>query len=263
MAPGQRHSSPGAPSPFPPAFDTLLPCPVPAPLIPARRSLIVSCEQGDDSYLDLIGDTAGVAAVGGYKIGAVPALTWGLPQAVERARRFTDKPLIYDHQKAGADIPDTAAAFCAAVAAGGLDSVIVMPHSGPATQRALIGAARGNGLYIIAGGCMTHNDFLRGDGGYLADDTPERAFDEAAGLGVEAFVVPATRPDFIARLDSRLEARGVRPCYYSPGFLTQGGDRSALAAAPQRDWHVIVGRYIYQAGDYQKAAEQAAEALFG
>ena len=231
-------------------------------LIRAHRSLIVSCEHGGDSYLDVIRDTADVAVIGGYKIGAVPALTWGLPLAVERARRFTDKPLIYDHQKAGADIPDTAAAFCAAVAAGGLDAVIVMPHSGPATQRALIKAAHQNHLYTIAGGYMTHSDFLYGDGGYLADDTPERAFNEAAGQGVEAFVVPATRPDFVARLDSRLEILGVKPCYYSPGFLTQSGDRSALAAAPHRDWHVIVGRYIYRAKDYQKAAEQAAETLF-
>ena len=225
--------------------------------------MIVSCDQGDDSYLDLIRDTADIASVGGYKIGAVPAMTWGLRQAVEQARRFTGKPLIYDHQKAGADIPDTAAAFCAAVAAGGLDAVIIMPHSGPATQRALIGAAGENGLSVIAGGYMTHSDFLHSAGGYLADDTPERAFDEAAGLGVEAFVVPATRPDFITRLDRRFEDRGLKPCYYSPGFLTQGGDGSALAAAPHRDWHVIVGRYIHQAKDYQKAAEQAAATLFG
>ena len=237
--------------------------PLPAPLIPSHRSLIVSCDQSGDSYLDVIRDTADVAAVGGYKIGAVPALTWGLPHAVERARCFTDKPLIYDHQKAGADIPDTAAAFCAAVAAGGLDAVIVMPHSGPATQRALIKAARQNSLYPIAGGYMTHSDFLCSAGGYLADDTPERAFNEAAGQGVEAFVVPATRPHFVALLDRQLEALGVKPCYYSPGFLTQGGDSNALAAAPHRDWHAIVGRYIHQAKDYQKAAEKAAEALFG
>ena len=41
-----------------------------------------------------------------YKVGLSLALDCGLPKVVEIAREYTDKPIIYDHLKAGTDIPE-------------------------------------------------------------------------------------------------------------------------------------------------------------
>ena len=51
-----------------------------------------------------------------------------------------------------------------------------------------------------------------------------------------------------------LEARGIKPIFYSPGLIAQGGNitESAKAAGPR--WHAIVGRGIYQESDMKKAA---------
>src|SRR5262245_26897269 len=137
--------------------------------IQRERGIIPACDVSPAAFESLLAATADMAHVTGYKVGAMLGLTLGLPAVVNIARRYTTKLLIYDHQKAGTDIPDTATAFAATLRDAGIDAAILFPMSGPTTERAWIEACQTAGLRVIVGAHMTHPQFLVSEGGYIAD----------------------------------------------------------------------------------------------
>lgn len=223
-------------------------------IIKDYKSIIPACDVNKDKYEEIIRETHKIPEVGAYKISASLALSVGLPRLVDIARRYTEKPLIYDHQKAGTDIPKTGKEFTATVKKCGINAIIIFPLSGPKTQTAWIQSAQEVDLPVIAGGHMTHEGFLRTDGGYIDDDAIEKMYTNSAFLGVTDYVVPGNKPDVIKRIRSVLLANKIEPVFYAPGFISQGGSISeaALVAGPR--WHAIVGRAIYESRDIKKAA---------
>jgi orotidine-5'-phosphate decarboxylase len=176
--------------------------------------------------------------VHGYKLGFSVGLTHGLPRAVELIRKHSDKPVIYDHQKAATDIPATGKLFASVMTAAGIDEVILFPQAGPVTLRAWIEALHERGRKVIVGGAMTH-------AGYL-DAAPERMYGIAREAGVRAFVMPLTKPGIA---QAAAEAAGVTPEMevYSPGYGSQGGDPARFPFFQHH--HVIVGRALLGAED--------------
>ena len=101
------------------------------------RSVIPACDvETLEQFEELVRQTANVEGIGGYKVGFELGLGFGLPAVVEAVRRHTDKPVIYDHQKAGTDIPDTGKGFARVVKRAGVDTIILFPQAGPETERA-------------------------------------------------------------------------------------------------------------------------------
>jgi len=231
------------------------------PIIESRNSLIPACDTADiNTFERLVVQTHDLEGVGGYKVGFMLALTHGLPKVVETARKHTDKPLIYDHQKAATDIPDTAKEFMAANKNAGINSVILFPHTGPETERAWIYRGIENGLGIIVGGIMTHPAYLASEGGFMLDEGAKKIYGIAARAGVTNFVVPGTKPEIVKEIREKLEAHNISPVFYLPGFGAQGSDVGKVELALDgASWHPIVGRQIINTkdGDYRKAAEQA------
>jgi len=230
-------------------------------LIPNERSIIPACDVTARHYEDLVKATAEVEGISAYKVGFVLALSIGLPKAVAIARKYTNKPIIYDHQKAGTDIPDTGKRFMKVCSDAEINSVILFPQAGPETERAWIEAAKEYNLEVIVGGLMTHKAFNQSDGGWIRDDAVEEIYLNAAALGVDQFVVPGTKPEAIQKIRTLLEAEGVKPTFYSPGIGAQGGDIQAGLEATGGRWHPIVGRAIYEAEDMAKAAQDLIDEL--
>jgi len=223
-------------------------------IIASDRSLIPACDVDADRFEELIQATHDLPQIGGYKISAELAITLGLPTVVRIARKYTDKPLIYDHQKAGNDIPDTGKNFAARVKASGISALIIFPFTGPETQTIWTQSAQQINLPIILGGHMTHDRFLASEGGYIADSSIERIYQLGALHRLTDFVVPGNKPDVISRLRRLLLEHGVDPIFYAPGFVAQGGTITDAAAAAGPRWHAIIGRAIYGATDMRKAA---------
>ena len=223
-------------------------------IIQRERSIIPACDVPLDLYERIVRDTADVDGVGAYKVGFELGLGYGLPRVVELTRKYNGKPIIYDHQKAGTDIPDTGKNFARTMKNAGVDAVIFFPQSGPETEKAWIEAAFEQDLGVIIGGLMTHPRYVRSEGGYLADEATMEMYLNAAELGVSDFVVPGNRPDDIRRIRETLEQRGVSPTFYAPGFVAQGGSISDATKVAGNSWHAIVGRGIYKAQDIRKAA---------
>ncbi len=231
-------------------------------IIKLRRSIIPSCDVDSLKKLrELVTATHDVEGVGGYKIGFELVILAGMNEVVKTIREVSNLPVIYDHQKAGTDIPEMGSHFMNACKRSGADAVIIFPQAGPQTERAWIAAAQKARLPIIVGGEMTHEGYLQQDGGFIGDDAPIKIYELAGSLGVTDFVVPGNKPFKIEFYRKFLEARKISPVFYSPGLIAQNGDITASAKAAGDNWHAIIGRGIYQAKDMRKAAQIYVKAL--
>ena len=244
-------------------------------IIERDRSIIPACDVSLNRFGEIVEATIDIGEVGGYKLPATAGRK-GWESWVNVARRYTDKPLIYDHQKAGTDIPDTGADFMKELKESGVNAVILFPQAGPATEYEWIKAAQEVGLGVIVGGEMTHPRYLDkdfGDGkgdytqifkeigiertipGFIRQFASDDIYEIAARMGVEDFVMPGNKPDRIKYYKQLVESCGIsEPVIYSPGLIAQGGDLSEGAKAAGKRFHGIVGRGIYKAEDIRKAA---------
>ncbi len=232
-------------------------------LIKYKKSVIVSCDVRAIGHLrKLVEQTCNVPKVGGYKVGPILSIRYGLPKVVKEIRKLTDLPVIYDHQKGGTDIPALGKEFISAVKSSGADALILFPMSGPASEETWINDAEEAGLKVIVGGEMTHPKYKRSEGGYIHDDALDEMYLLAAGMGVRDFVVPGNKSDRIKHYKELLnKAVGKEIVFYSPGFILQGGSIAAAAKAAGERWHAIVGRYIYSAENMRKAASEITRKL--
>lgn len=253
-------------------------------IIQLDRSIVPACdvpfeESGKRPFEELIKATADVEKVGAYKVG-VAFLDVGLKAVVNTAREYTNKPVIYDHQKAGTDIPEeTPDRFMDAMVRSGVNAVILFPEAGPITEYEWIKAAQARELEVIVGGEMTHPRFLEGDlsegkkknytkifseelgiereiTGFIREFAPDDMYEIAARMGVTNFVVPGNKPDRIQRYREIIErdCGVVGVAYYSPGLVAQDGKIADAAKVAGNNFHGIVGRGIYAASDMKAAA---------
>ena len=229
------------------------------PLIKLKKSIIPSCDVDSLKKLSkLVKATCSVKGTGAYKIGFELVIPFGMEKVVKTIRKYTKLPVIYDHQKAGTDIPEIGEKFMKACKLA--DAVILFPQAGPETEAAWIKAAQNAKMKVIIGGEMTHQAYLKEAGGFIDDNAPKRMYEIAASMGVTDFVIPGNKPEKAMEYVNLIKRKIKNPVFYSPGLITQGGRISDLAKRLD-SWHAIVGRAIYGAKDMKKAAEESAKEL--
>lgn len=227
-------------------------------IIKYDRSVIPACDVSSLSELEkLVDATCDVKGIGAYKIGFGLALRYGLPKVCETIRARTKLPIIYDHQKAATDIPETGELFAKACKDGGVDAIILFPQAGPVTEKAWIEACKKTGLGVIVGGEMTHPQYKKSDGGWLDDEGIVQIYKIAKEAGIKDFVVPGNKPERI-KFYRQLLGDVV---FYSPGLVAQGGEITESAKAAGNKWHAIVGRGIYGAKDMNAATKELTSKL--
>lgn len=228
-------------------------------IIKLKKSIIPSCDVDSlDKLKKLVKATSSLKGIGAYKIGFELVVPFGMKEVVRAIRKITKLPIIYDHQKAGTDIPEMGEKFMRACKLA--DAVISFPQAGPETEVAWIKAAQETKMPVIIGGEMTHQAYLKGAGGFIDDNAPKRMYEIAASMGVKDFVIPGNKPekslDYVKIIRNKIKS----PVFYSPGLINQGGYISDLAKKLE-SWHAIIGRAIYEAKDMKKAAEELAKEL--
>ena len=234
----------------------------PQKIINLDRSIVPACDvQTLEELEDLVKNTYDIENIGGYKIGFDLGLGFGLSEVVKVIRKYSKKPVIYDHQKAGTDIPDTGKNFAQVCKRGGVDCVIFFPQAGPETERAWIYHALNEGLSIMVGGRMTHTAYAQSEGGFISDEGALEIYRIAAKAGINNFVVPGNKLEVIEEVKKVIEKENVSPIFYSPGFIAQGGKLSDTAKVAGNLFHPIVGRGIYLAKDKKSAALEVCSLL--
>ena len=199
----------------------------------------------------------------GYKIGLTLALRLGLPGAVTALREVTDLPIIYDHQKAGPDIPDMGPKFCALAADAGVSGLILFPLAGPRAVDTFVGGAIDADLMPLVGGDLPLKDYNASGGGYVIDDALDHIFQRAVDLGANHFIVPGNTDEKVRHHATRLRKSIRTPNLVIPGIGALGGTISdCFAAAKGCRAYAVIGRGIYGAPDPAEAAKRfAGEAL--
>lgn len=230
--------------------------------IASTKSIVVACDLTSTSDLErVVVNTCDLDGIGGYKIGFALALKYSIPAVMDAVRRYTAKPVMYDHQKGGTDVPHTGALFSDVLAEAGVDYAILFPFAGPSTESAWIEALTKKGIVPVIGAIMTIPDFLREGGGYIDGRSAARIFEMAASLGVRDFVLPGNKPNIASEYKRQIDRLVSSPTYYLPGLGAQGGDIRSCAKVMGANWHAIVGRSIYDAKDIRGAALSLTEEL--
>ena len=216
-----------------------------------------------DRACRIVERTTNVDGVVAYKLGLTCTLSAGLAKAVAALRSVTDLPIIYDHQKAGADLPDMAAKFARTCKAAGVDALILFPLSGPTGVRQFVGQAIDNGLLPIVGGDLPLPDYNVRGGGFVSGSALAKIFELSVSLGARHFVVPATNTRKLARVARQLAQHTDKPALFLPGIGALGGSiGKAFQMASQCECYAVVGRALYEAPDPAEAAARlGAEAL--
>lgn len=230
-------------------------------LIGQQKSVIPACDVADLQKLgELVEATAGVTGIGAYKVGLELVIPFGLGRVTETIRKYSQLPIIYDHQKGGTDIPELGPKFAKAVKSSGVNAVILFPFGGAATEEKWIKSCQEEGLVVLVGGHMTQEKFLDNEGGFISYDAPERIYKLAAKNNTTDFVVPGNKTDFVLQYRQVLnEVLGEDNfILYAPGFISQGGDISETGKVAGANWHAIVGSAIYKKEGVE-AMRQAAQ----
>lgn len=219
-------------------------------IIKADRSVVVAADvSGQWEVLKLAKAINGVKGIGGIKLG-MTQIKSGVNKAVNHIREVlgSNISIIYDHQKAGNDIPPIGSSFARELRFAGVDAAILFPFAGPATQEAWTKALQDEGLGVLTGGVMTHEKFLVSEGGYIDDGAVLKIYELAVNLDVTNFIVPGTKLDWVKRIRVFLDECIGTGKYdlFAPGFIIQGGIISECGRAAGPRFHAIVGSAIYE-----------------
>ncbi|MGQ9759504.1 MAG: orotidine 5'-phosphate decarboxylase / HUMPS family protein [Candidatus Methanomethylicaceae archaeon] len=224
--------------------------------IKPQKSIIIACDVTSiDQLKKIVASSYDIELVGGYKVGFSLSLRYSLPTVVSAIRRYSEKPVIYDHQKGATDVPHTGSLFSEVLTEAGVDYAILFPFSGPSTEEAWISSLKGAGITPIIGGILTVSDFLNASGGYLCNEAPDEIFKKASQMGVKDFVLPGNNLPILTRYKRTIDSLVDSPVYYLPGLGAQGGDIKSCAKIMGGRWHAIVGRSVYAAEDIRGALE--------
>jgi len=224
-----------------------------------NHGVIVACDVTIDKMEELIEKTYGIEGIVGYKIGANLAIEHGLKEVVKKIKKY-GLPVIYDHQKAGTDIPRMASPFAKACKNSGIDSVIIFPQAGPKSEVAFIEAIKENGMVPMVGGEMTHEAYLMEDGGFLRDDAPAAMYEIAAKNDVEYFILPGNKIEAIKKYHLLLANIINEPKYCMPGIGSQGGEiEKTFSILRGYDAYAIIGSAIYKSENIEEAARKFAK----
>ena len=224
-----------------------------------EHGIIVACDvENIEKLKDLVEKTYGIDGIVGYKIGANLAIQYGLKNIIDEID--FQLPVIYDHQKAGTDIPYIAEKFARACKISGVKGVIIFPQAGPVSEEAFIDAIFLNEMVPMVGGEMTHPSYLAEDGGFLKDDSPSKMYEIACKKGVEYFIVPGNKEEAIKKYHLLLTNLINEPKYCMPGIGRQGGEiKKAFSILRGYPSYAIVGSSIYKSDDIERKAREFAE----
>jgi len=227
-------------------------------LFDTDHGVIVACDVSTlGDFVELVERTNHIEGIVGYKVGAMLGLTYGLPTLVKTVKEHCSLPVVYDHQKAGTDIPFMATNFARVCNAAGISSFIIFPQAGPQSEKAFISAVIDADMVPMIGGEMTHPAYLERENGFICNDAPLEMYRIGAEHDVEYFIVPGNREKSLHHYHAFLSDMMGKPRFCMPGIGRQGGSiTTAFNALKGASAYAIVGSTIYKSDKIEEAASR-------
>lgn len=242
-------------------------------MIQKDKGIIIACDCDFEIYSKILRETKELEEIVGYKLGSELSL-YGRKKIVLLTKNYTDKPLIYDHQKGGTDVSHMGKSFANSAKDDGVDAVILFPRMfNKKAEIAYITAAKEKDLSILVGGLTTEEaertkEFNEGDVNklstieiieYIALTAGwQSIYKTAIGEGVANFVLPGNILEITKEIkDFILKESKIAPIFYTPGIGAQGGKLSELAELFKGSlWYPIIGRSIYESPNIKEKVRE-------
>ena len=207
---------------------------------------LISLISGDKELRDM---------VYGLKVGSLWVLKNGIDIVVDvHSVMWEGGNLILDMQKWSTDIPEIVAKQVNKVAeTGAVEELIACPMGGGVKSlTSFANTCKDGGIRPLCVLEMTHP----GSGSYLKDVAYYDILSDAVSLGIDGFVIPATKEPKVKIKEHLADAfPDLTYDLYATGFKVQGGQ-----AEPMRKFGVskyIIGRAIYESEDEGQAIRDA------
>lgn len=209
-------------------------------IISLDKSIIPACDvETLEQLKKIVSVTKDVEGIKAFKVGFDLGYGFSVPDVVETIKNeYPDAIVIFDHQKAGTDVPFTGEKFARRMKESGVDAAILFPREDdPITQYIWTNELLERDIKVIIGGELTHKP---------ATKEQEQIYWNAVFQGVTDFVVPGNKPDRVKFYTEKFQ-KGFKidSINYSPGFVAQGGNISDAAKVAGDKWHAICGRAVY------------------
>jgi orotidine-5'-phosphate decarboxylase len=194
-----------------------------------------------------------------YKFGFDLGLGFGLDRVVGTVKELHPEAIaIYDHQKAGTDVPFTGKNFARRMRTSGIDAAIIFPRAqDPECQYAWTRYLQDEGIGVIVGGHLTHRK---------ESPDAEGIFQRAFIQGVRDFVMPGTFPEkmmeYMLMLEKYAKPFDEHIVAYSPGLVDQGGDITRAGKAAGKYFHGISGRRCYNPENRKNPEDVTAREIY-
>lgn len=226
-------------------------------LIKNEQSVVPSLDVSPAAYSTMLKQLSDAEGVYAIKIGFRVGLGLGLRQAVDLARAYgEDKLVIYDHQKAATDIPDTAVEFAEVCANAGVDAAILYPRlNKPLVVESWVKRLQDEQVTVIVGAELTDDHVIKNN---YQTDPYLPIFQQAIDLGVREFAVPANkiyRLNFYRKYFNKALG-GDSYSFFGIGIGRQGGTIEEFSKNAPTNRHAVIGRAITKAASVRIAAEK-------
>jgi orotidine-5'-phosphate decarboxylase len=145
--------------------------------------------------------------VAGYRIGARLAIKNGLKDAVSLIKKHTSKPLLYDHQKFGSEVPEISSSdILDDVRDCGVDGIVILPLAGMRALDSIINKCNKIELLPVVCGDLSYYGYFNSEGGYIESNIQQKIYLDAANFGVSHMIMSCNRVERIKIYCNQLNA---------------------------------------------------------
>ena len=173
-----------------------------------KNGLLVDINDPEKSTIeDIIDVTKELDYVAGYKLGARPIIKNGLRDIAGLIKKQTSKPLLYDHQKFGNEIPEICSIdILDDIKDSGIDGIVILPLAGKKVLESIVKKCNKINLLPVVCGDLSYSGYFSSEGGYVENNTQQKIYIHAANLGVSHLIMSCNRIDRIKIYCNQLNA---------------------------------------------------------
>ncbi|MCL4378733.1 MAG: hypothetical protein M1409_10240 [Actinobacteria bacterium] len=160
-----------------------------------KNGVLIDINDPEKSNIeDIVAITKEFNYIAGYRLGTRPIIKNGLRDIVNLIKKQTSKPLIYDHQKFGNEIPEICSGcILDDIKDSGIDGIVILPLAGKKVFESIINKCNKINLLPVVCGDLSYPGYFSSEGGYIDNNTQQKIYIDAANLGVSHLIMSCNR----------------------------------------------------------------------